>query len=151
VSDALPATERVTLAFRRVIAAVVVFNDQVAQRTGLGLSEGQFVHLLDLYGPLTPSELGRHSGLTSGTVTGVLDRLEQLGFVRRERHPDDRRKVVVVLDQDRLNAHADNFSDQAKTLASAIARFSPSELTVVADFLEALIGEATAAGSDGPT
>jgi DNA-binding MarR family transcriptional regulator len=135
-----PAAHRVLTAFREVIAAVVLFNEQVAQRTGLSLTESQFIHLLALHGAMTPSQLGRHSGLSSGTVTGVLDRLEETGFIRRERHPTDRRKIVVVLNQnqvdEQLNPH---FAGQAATLGTAIARFTPAQLEVVADFLDALI------------
>jgi hypothetical protein len=136
--------DRVFRAFRRVIAAVVLFNEQVAQRVGIGLTESQFMHLLDLHGPMTPSELGRESGLTSGTVTGVLDRLEELGFIRRERHPTDRRKVVVVLDDVRVAGElAPHFADQAVHLAEVTGRFDPSQLDVVADFLEAVAPSTT--------
>ena len=136
--------DRVFLAFRRVIAAVVLFNEQVAQRVGIGLTESQFMHLLDLHGPMTPSELGRESALSSGTVTGVLDRLEELGFIRRERHPTDRRKVVVVLDEARVSGElAPHFADQATHLAEVTGRFDPRQLAVVAEFLEAVATSST--------
>lgn len=130
---------RVADGFRRAIAAIVLFNEQVAQRTGLSLTESQFMHLLGLHGAMTPSELGRESGLASGTVTGVLDRLEELGFIQRQRHPSDRRKVVVVLDEARVGAElAPHFAGQGALLADVIARFEPAELEVIADFLDAL-------------
>lgn len=139
MSGELSPAERVVDGFRRAIAAVVLFNEQVAQRTGMGLTESQFTHLLALRGAMTPSELGRESGLASGTVTGVLDRLEELGFVRRQRHPSDRRKVVVVLDEDRVNAEfAPYFAGQAAHLAGVIARFDAAELEVIANFLQAV-------------
>lgn len=133
------AGQRVAASFRKVIAAVVLFNEQVAQRTGLSLTEGQFIHLLALHGAMTPSELGRHSGLSSGTVTGVLDRLERAGFARRERHPTDRRKVTVILDEDRVDRQlSPHFAGTAATLGAVIARFTPEQLGVIADFLDAL-------------
>jgi DNA-binding MarR family transcriptional regulator len=114
--------------------------------------ESQFTHLLALHGTMTPSELGRESGLASGTVTGVLDRLEELGFVQRQRHPSDRRKVVVVLDEARVNAElAPHFAGQADLLAEVTARFGDAELEVIADFLEALAatdGSERAEGGD---
>jgi DNA-binding MarR family transcriptional regulator len=134
-----PPAARVVDGFRRAIASIVLFNEQVAQRTGMSLTESQFTHLLALHGTMTPSQLGRASGLASGTVTGVLDRLEELGFVHRQRHPSDRRKIVVVLDEARVNAElAPHFAGQASLLAGAIARFGDAELEVIADFLEAL-------------
>src|SRR6185312_9713824 len=105
--------EQVSIQFRKVIAALVLFNDNVSRLTGMSASDSQFLHLLQLHGPMTPSELARRSGLTSGTVTGVIDRLEQLGFAGRERHPSDRRKVVVTADEERLNSElAPHFQGQ---------------------------------------
>jgi len=130
---------RVFTEFRRVIANVVIYNDYVAQQTGLSASESQFMHLLALNGAMTPSELAVASGLTSGTVTGVLDRLEESGFVHRERHATDRRKVVVVLDEAKVSAAmAPYYADQADALGQAIDRFTTAELDTIERFLIAL-------------
>lgn len=48
-------------------------------------------------GPLTPNEINAHLHLTSGSVTSLLDRLEQRGLVTRGPHPTDRRKVLVSI------------------------------------------------------
>lgn len=136
------SAERVVLAFRRAIAAVLLFNDQVSLQVGMSVTESQFMHLLQLNGSLSPSDLSRESGLSSGTVTGIVDRLEELGFVRRERHPSDRRKVAVVLDEDRVNEElAPLFSDQSARLDAVIGQFRPAQLAVIADFLEGLLAE----------
>ena len=96
------AAQRVAEQPRKVIAAVVLFNEQVAAQVGMSASESQTLHLLELHGPLSPSELAKLTKLSTGTMTGVLDRLEQLGFVRRERHPVDRRRIVVTPDLGRV-------------------------------------------------
>ncbi|HET6737644.1 MAG TPA: MarR family transcriptional regulator, partial [Kribbella sp.] len=59
----------------RFIAEVVLYNHAVSAKVGLGASDSQFMTLLQTYGPLTPRQLAEHTGLTSGTVTGVIDRL----------------------------------------------------------------------------
>src|ERR671916_44684 len=87
------AIQRSTLRF---IAGVVLHNHAVAQRVGLGASDSQLISLLNLHGPLTPGRLAELTGLTTGTVTGVIDRLERAGYVRRERDAGDRRKVPVT-------------------------------------------------------
>jgi DNA-binding MarR family transcriptional regulator len=68
-------------------------------RRRLGVTRTEFDALLELddRGPLTPGELGKRLSLTSGSVTALIDRLERLGWATRERHPEDRRKVVVQL------------------------------------------------------
>ncbi len=92
--DALRA--EITDLLLRFIAGVVLHSNEVARQVGLGPSDSQFLGLLRLDGPLTPGRLAELTGLTTGTVTGVLDRLERGGFVRRERDAADRRKVVVT-------------------------------------------------------
>lgn len=134
--------EQVSLQFRKVIAALVLFNDNVSRLTGMSASESQFLHLLQLHGPMSPSELARRSGLTSGTVTGVIDRLEQLGFAGRERHPTDRRKVVVTVNDQRLNSElAPHFEGQGEFLAGVLDQLSPAELRTVNKFLTLLVPE----------
>jgi MarR family len=63
---------------------------------GAGSSDLRLLALLRREGPLTAGELARRCALSTGTTTGVLDRLERDGRVRRERDPHDRRKVRVV-------------------------------------------------------
>ena len=59
--------------------------------------------LLLLHGPAPAGRLAELTGLTTGAVTGVIDRLEKGGFVRRELDPADRRKVIVVPDAERVD------------------------------------------------
>jgi DNA-binding MarR family transcriptional regulator len=135
------AGERIFTEFRHVIASVVLFNDRVAQATGMSASESQFVHLLELHGSMTPSELASRSGLTSGTVTGVVDRLEALRFVRREPHPHDRRKIVVVLDEAQVaDTLAPMYADRAATMREVVGRLSSAEQEAVVRFLSLLNG-----------
>jgi DNA-binding MarR family transcriptional regulator len=132
--------EQVFTQFRKMIAALILFNDQASRATGMSASESQFLHLLQLHGPLTPSDLARMSGLTSGTVTGVLDRLEELGFARRERHPSDRRKIIVTVDADRLNQElGPHYEGQGEALGRVLDQLSPAELRAVSKFLTLLV------------
>jgi DNA-binding MarR family transcriptional regulator len=134
---------RIEMAVRAFIANAILFNHQVAQRLGLGASDGQFMHLLQVHGPLTPGQLAELSGLTTGTVTGVIDRLEGAGFVRRERDEADRRKVFVKLDEERLwTAMAPLYAGQAETLAAVAGSYDANQLEVIAGFLQRLADEA---------
>jgi len=80
---------------RRFIAGTIMFNHDLAERAGLHVTDMQCMNLLDLLGPVTPGRLARWTGLTTGGVTVMLDRLEWAGFVIREPNPLDRRSVVV--------------------------------------------------------
>src|SRR5438477_12503770 len=86
---------------RRHSTAVVLFHHAVAERLGLGPTDHKCLDLLRERGPMAGSDLGAITGLTSGAITGVVARLEQAGYVRREPDPHDGRKQILHLALDR--------------------------------------------------
>jgi DNA-binding MarR family transcriptional regulator len=85
------------------------------------------------HGPLSPGRIGQLAGFSSsGTVTGVIDRLELAGYVRRKRCIRDRRKVIVELDEDRLDA-AD--AARSQRLAAIVEDYDDEQLAVITEFL----------------
>ena len=127
----------------RFIAEVVLYNHAVSAKVGLGASDSQFMTLLQTYGPLTPRQLAEHTGLTSGTVTGVIDRLESHGFVTRQADPSDRRKVVVTPSfsaiQDKL---VPLYAEQGARMQGVLATRSVEELRTISAFLKDSVAEA---------
>ena len=87
-------------------------------------------------GPSTAGEIARHTGLTSGAVTGLIDRLEQLGLVERTADPADRRKVLVRVREDRIGPIAQLYAPLEKAMQSLLAGYSKEELKVLIDFSE---------------
>src|SRR6266487_5258319 len=90
---------------RRHSTAVVLFHHAVAERLGLGPSDHKCLDLLRERGPMAGSDLGAITGLTSGAITGVVARLEQAGYIRREPDPHDGRKQVLYLALKRWHIH----------------------------------------------
>jgi DNA-binding MarR family transcriptional regulator len=123
-----------------MIAQVVLFNHAANARLGLGASDSQFLTLLRTRGPMTPGQLAEATGLTSGTVTGVIDRLEKTDLVRRERVSGDRRKVLVVPKPDAADRLAPTYAGQAAMLQQVLARRTPTELETILKFLGDLVG-----------
>jgi DNA-binding MarR family transcriptional regulator len=72
---------------------------RAAARVGIAVTDMQVIDLLDLTGPSTAGLLADLTGLTTGAITRILDRLEKAGLVRRERDPNDGRKVIVRLER----------------------------------------------------
>lgn len=67
----------------------------VAERSGMNLTDLQCINILAVTGPVTAGRLAEEMGLTTGAVTGLVNRLEKSGHVRREKDPGDGRRVVV--------------------------------------------------------
>jgi DNA-binding MarR family transcriptional regulator len=132
----------IAAAVRRFIGDAVLHNHAVAQEVGLGASDAQFVGLLGQHGPLTPGRLAALSGLTTGTVTGVVDRLERAGFVTRRRDTGDRRKVLVVLEPAAMATLAEHYREHGEHLDRVLAARTPEELRTIAAFLDDLLGPA---------
>ncbi|MBN0046586.1 MarR family transcriptional regulator [Streptomyces actuosus] len=82
---------------RRYMASYALFDQAVADHLGLHPTDLQCLNLLTLEdGPVTTGRVAELTGLTTGSATRLVDRLERAGYVRRERDASDRRKVLVV-------------------------------------------------------
>lgn len=80
---------------RHFIAGAILFNQRIADQVGLHLTDMQCLNVLDLLGPVTPGKLAACTGLSTGGVTVMLDRLEKAGFIRRGPNPLDRRSLLI--------------------------------------------------------
>ncbi len=84
-------------AMRRASGLGAIFSQAVADYAGISSSDLECLDFLNLEGRATAGRLAEVTGLTTGAITGVIDRLEKAGFVRRERDELDRRKVFIAL------------------------------------------------------
>jgi len=83
-------------AMRKSSAQGTIFAQTVADRAGVSSSDMECIDFLNVEGRMTAGRLAELTGLTTGAITGVVDRMEKAGLVRRERDMDDRRKVFIV-------------------------------------------------------
>ena len=117
----------------------------LCRRVGSSRSDYDALEALDAHGPLTPGELGTLLSLTSGSVTALVGRLEDLGWARREPHPDDRRKVIVSLTQAAWQLGQDELTPYFDAVDGATDALSAKERAVVTRYLEALVGRVSEA------
>jgi len=83
-------------AMRKASSQGALFAKSVADRAGISSADMECIDFVNLEGRMTAGRLADLTGLTTGAITGVVDRLEKAGFVRRERDESDRRKVFIV-------------------------------------------------------
>jgi DNA-binding MarR family transcriptional regulator len=120
---------------RRFIAGAIMFNQKVADHFGLHLTDMQSMNLLDLLGPVTPGKLAACTGLSTGGVTVMLDRLEKAGFVKREPNPNDRLSVLVRVNPGKLRKVNALYAGINKQLEGFFSDTPEAELRTVVNFL----------------
>src|SRR5215207_9744345 len=112
------------------------FDNLAADRLGLNDTDLHCVNIIQNRGGVTAGELARDTGLTTGAVTGVIDRLERAGYARRVPDPEDRRRVKVEVTPG-FYSRADKIwgplaADWERSLSG---RFTAAELERVIEFL----------------
>lgn len=140
---------RLALAGRDLSDAAVMFHTALAERLGLGPSDWKALGLIERFGPLTAGELAERSGLAPASVTGMIDRLERRGWVRRRRDADDGRRVVVALDAAAARRNtAALFGGLMRRLDKLYARYTDTQLAFAVELLTEIAGRQRDATAD---
>ena len=134
------AVRDLKLNLRHFVVELLVSNFEAIADVGLNPTDLGSLCLLLLHGPAPAGRLAELTGLSTGAVTGVIDRLEEGGFVHREIDAADRRKVIVVPDPARVDRELfPHFpSLQRARAATFYDDFSDAELERIAEFLARL-------------
>lgn len=116
--------------------ATIFFHQTVAEKAGLSGSDHKYLDLLFQEGAMTAGKLAELSGLTTGAVTGIIDRLEKQDLVKRKRDPADRRKVLVVpLIENAKKRLGPVFETFQTGLIKQYEKYSEGELQVIRNYL----------------
>jgi DNA-binding Lrp family transcriptional regulator len=106
-----------------------------ADRIGINATDLNCLNILSFSGRMTAGELARATGLTTASITGVVDRLEEAGYVTRERDPHDRRRVVVqVVLERRSRTWPPSSGPMIRDWQEVAAHYSDDELRLIVDF-----------------
>jgi DNA-binding MarR family transcriptional regulator len=81
--------------FREMSTETIMFHQAIADVLGLHITDHKCLDLITRYGSMPAGRLAELTGLTTGAVTGIIDRLEEAGYVRRTNDPKDRRRTIV--------------------------------------------------------
>jgi DNA-binding MarR family transcriptional regulator len=125
------------LGMRKTGSLFQLMSQAAADRIGLNATDLNCLNLLSFSGNMTAGELARATGLTTASITGVVDRLEASGFVTRERDPADRRRVVVTIVLEKaINDVASVFSPMIADWQQLAAQYSDDELRLIVRFYD---------------
>jgi DNA-binding MarR family transcriptional regulator len=120
---------------RRHSTATVLFHHAVAERLGLGPSDHKCLDLLLQHEGMTGSRLAALTGLTTGAVTGVVNRLEKAGYVRRRPDPSDGRRQLLQPVTERVAEVAAWFAENAPDHADLLAGMNSEQISAVTTYL----------------
>jgi MarR family transcriptional regulator, organic hydroperoxide resistance regulator len=134
-SERADLLQRLEQGVRRMLAGAIIFNQQVADSVGLNATDLQCLNLLELQDALTPGDLARCCGLTTGGVTVVLDRLEKAGYIRRVANPRDRRSLLIRPVPATMRKLHKIYRSKSQSLAEALAPYTERELELILDFI----------------
>ncbi|WIX86037.1 MarR family transcriptional regulator [Amycolatopsis sp. DG1A-15b] len=141
-----PVTEEELFRFaelgRQGSTFTVLRHARIAERMGLsGTDHKTFDLVIQAGGPLTAGRIAGLTGLSTGAVTGVIDRLEKVGLVRRVRDPEDRRKVLVEVVPGAAERFLPLFESAFDALRELLAQFSPAERKVIERYQNVMLEE----------
>jgi DNA-binding MarR family transcriptional regulator len=125
-------------AMRDASAQGVIHSQMVAERLSVNSTDLECLDFIVMRGPLTAGELAAATGLTTGAITGVIDRLEQAGFARRERDATDRRKVLVAFQPAAARRIMPLFKPMERASVAVLSTYTDKELAFLLEFLTRL-------------
>jgi DNA-binding MarR family transcriptional regulator len=122
-----------------LIALGIVAQHDVAQRLGLNVTDLTCLGFI-LEGeaggePLSAGDLAQRANLTTGAITGVINRLERAGYAHRRSDPGDRRRVRVVADVTAVPRLHKVYEGNYRRIGELFASYSSEEIAVLSDWL----------------
>lgn len=114
------------------------FFRTAAARLGMAVTDMQVMDILESTGPMTAGQLADLTGLTTGAITRILDRLEEARLVRRERDPNDGRKVIVRLarGKDEMHKVRSILDSVGKAWDEVASRYDDEQIAFLLEFLK---------------
>lgn len=114
----------------------IKMHEAIAQKAGLSGTDHKYLGFLIVKGQMTAGELANLTGLTTGAVTGLIDRFEKKKLVKRTFSKDDRRKVIIEPNQKNIMALLEPlFAAFGKKSEEHIASFSNKEIKTIEAYL----------------
>lgn len=114
------------------------FFRAAAGRIGMTVTDMQVIDILDSTGPMTAGQLADLTGLTTGAITGMLNRLEEARLVRRERDPNDGRRVIVQLEKGKheMREISSIFDSIGKAWDDMVSHYDDEQIAFLLQFLK---------------
>jgi DNA-binding MarR family transcriptional regulator len=125
---------------RQFSDATVYMHEAIAKKVGLSGTDHKYLGILIQRGAMTAGELAKLTGLTTGAVTGLVDRLEKKKLVKRQFDQEDRRKVLIVPDAQKAEHLLGGISAGIRSkVLNLLSNFDEHEIKIIERYLTSLI------------
>lgn len=126
--------QHVVMASRENGISYTLFRNTIGKKLGLNTTDFEGLDLIFFRGLATPSELSKYTGLSSGSTTAMIDRLEKSGLVSRQSNPNDRRGTLVTLNKEAALRVRPLFTSVRVAQNKLLDGYSAEELQILADY-----------------
>ncbi len=116
-----------------------LFHQAAAAKYGLGVTDMKTLSALQQEGPMTAGQLAKRLSLTTGAVTNVIDRLQRRDLVARGPDAEDRRKVIVMVNERTLATGDNVYLSMGEAFRALLETYSTEQLVFLVQFYEASI------------
>ncbi|EGP08058.1 hypothetical DNA-binding protein [Bradyrhizobiaceae bacterium SG-6C] len=108
----------------------------MAAKVGLNTTDLECLDIIQTGELVSAGDIAKKTGLTTGAVTTLLDRLEKAGYVKRQADPNDRRRVLIALRPERLQPLADVYAPLQAAMEALYRDYPEADLLTIANFTE---------------
>ncbi|RAL26383.1 MarR family winged helix-turn-helix transcriptional regulator [Thermoflavimicrobium daqui] len=119
---------------------VVLFHQALADRLGINITDHKCLGILHEEGAIPAGRLAELTGLTTGAITAVIDRLERAGFVCREKDPKDRRRVIIQPNMEKAKNEIQPLMEpMIQEMSQLMSSFNQQELEAISRYIDKTI------------
>ena len=133
-------TKDIIYSIRRLMQAGELYTKELNKKYNVSAAQVNCILTLNEYGPLPPSQIAKYMMVNSSTVTGIIDRLEQKGFVERKRISQDRRIITIQLTQTGKKLAENAPPPIQQKIIDGLKKLTPHEIDQIVDSLKSLTG-----------
>ena len=130
------ALRRAQIGLRRLTQQLHRLNDVVGSQVELLPGDLEILDMIGRGGPMSPRDVTAATGIHPATLTGMLDRLEEGGWLTRRPDPDDRRRVIVAAETARAGDLTRRYAPMSKAITELCSDYTVEELATIVEFLE---------------
>lgn len=126
---------------KRFSDATIFMHEAIAKKAGLSGTDHKYLGLIIEHGEMTAGQLAKLTGLTTGAVTGLIDRLEKKRLIRRKFDKNDRRKIMIApLPENAARLFRATFKGLLERIVKHFSSLSDHEAKIIESYLLATIG-----------